>query len=102
MVDPILLRLEDPTIEPGFVDTRNCLVFWARPPEKVKALVKECQEKLREVVPSKFCLTSIPFSLNHWYPVLVSSLSQTSSLVVLSLFFTSPIATNFTPQNKKK
>lgn len=52
MVDPILLRLEDPSIEPGFVDTRNCLVFWARPPEKVKALVKACQEKLKDVVPS--------------------------------------------------
>ncbi|KAB2569844.1 RNA ligase/cyclic nucleotide phosphodiesterase [Lasiodiplodia theobromae] len=52
MVDPILLRLEDPSIEPGFVDTRNCLVFWARPPEKVKALVKACQEKLKDVVPN--------------------------------------------------
>ncbi|KAL1646357.1 hypothetical protein SLS58_003316 [Diplodia intermedia] len=52
MVDPILLRLEDPSIEPGFVDTRNCLVFWARPPEKVKALVKVCQDKLKDVVPN--------------------------------------------------
>lgn len=52
MIDPILLRLEDPTIEPGFVDKRNCLVFWARPPEKVKSLVKECQEKLKDAVSS--------------------------------------------------
>ncbi|KAH7058795.1 RNA ligase/cyclic nucleotide phosphodiesterase [Macrophomina phaseolina] len=52
MIDPILLRLEDPSIEPGFVDTRNCLVFWARPPDKVKALVKACQEKLKAVVPN--------------------------------------------------
>lgn len=25
-VDPILLRLEDPTVEPGFKDPRNCFV----------------------------------------------------------------------------
>lgn len=58
MVDPILLRLENPSIEPGFVDTRNCLVFWARPPEKVKALVKACQEKLKDVVPSMLHILS--------------------------------------------
>ncbi|GME41275.1 RNA ligase/cyclic nucleotide phosphodiesterase [Neofusicoccum parvum] len=52
MVDPILLRLEDPSVEPGYVDPRNCLVFWARPPEKVKTLVRECQERLRDVVPN--------------------------------------------------
>ncbi|OJD37150.1 ureidoglycolate hydrolase [Diplodia corticola] len=52
MIDPILLRLEDPSIEPGYVDTRNCLVFWARPPPKVKALVKACQDKLKDVVPN--------------------------------------------------
>jgi hypothetical protein len=25
-IDPILLRLQDPTVEPGFKDPRNCLV----------------------------------------------------------------------------
>ncbi|KAJ7081883.1 RNA ligase/cyclic nucleotide phosphodiesterase [Mycena belliarum] len=50
-IDPILLRLEDQSVEPGFVDTRNAMVFIARPPEKITKLIRECQEKLREVVP---------------------------------------------------
>ncbi|KAF2147528.1 uncharacterized protein K452DRAFT_314659 [Aplosporella prunicola CBS 121167] len=52
VVDPILKRLEDPTIEPGFVDPRHCLVFWARPPQKVRTLAAEVQKKLSEVVPN--------------------------------------------------
>ncbi|KAJ7683643.1 RNA ligase/cyclic nucleotide phosphodiesterase [Mycena rosella] len=51
-VDPILLRLDDPSIEPGFVDTRNSMVFIARPPQKVQALIQECQKKLKEVIPN--------------------------------------------------
>ncbi|KAF2083781.1 hypothetical protein K490DRAFT_76311 [Saccharata proteae CBS 121410] len=50
--DPILQRLEDPTIEPGYVDPRHCLVFWARPTRAVKDLVARIQTELREVVPN--------------------------------------------------
>jgi len=53
VVDDILLRLHDPSIEPGYVDTRYCLVFWARPPQKIKQLIAEVQSKLRAVVPSE-------------------------------------------------
>lgn len=53
MVDTILQRLLDPTIEPGFVDTRNSLLFLTAPPQPVKALAKQIQAKLRDVVPSR-------------------------------------------------
>ncbi|KAK8151053.1 RNA ligase/cyclic nucleotide phosphodiesterase [Phyllosticta citrichinensis] len=51
-VDPILLRLERPDVEPGFRDTRHCLVFWARPPQKIKSLVAEVQRRVGSVVPN--------------------------------------------------
>lgn len=51
-VDEILAKLEDPSIEPGFKDWRNCLVFWARPTEQVRSLIANVQAKLKEVVPN--------------------------------------------------
>ncbi|KAJ7817779.1 RNA ligase/cyclic nucleotide phosphodiesterase [Mycena olivaceomarginata] len=51
-VDRILQRIVNPTLEPGFVDTRNAMVFIARPPERIKSLITECQQMLSEVVPS--------------------------------------------------
>jgi hypothetical protein len=53
IIDPILLRLEKATVEPSFTDPRNCLVFWARPPELVKQLVSKVQQKLLAAAPSK-------------------------------------------------
>ncbi|KAK3724526.1 hypothetical protein LTR37_001150 [Vermiconidia calcicola] len=47
-IDDILAKLEDPTIEPGFVDWRNCLVFWARPPQQVRSLIAEVQRRLKD------------------------------------------------------
>jgi vesicle-fusing ATPase len=52
-IDPILLRLTDPTIEPGYQDPRHCLVFWARPTQKVKDLILRVQKELLTVAPSK-------------------------------------------------
>ncbi|KAJ7147687.1 RNA ligase/cyclic nucleotide phosphodiesterase [Mycena crocata] len=51
-VDPILLRLEDASIEPGFVDTRNSMNVIVRPPEKVRKLIRKCQDKLQEIIPN--------------------------------------------------
>ncbi|KAF2108710.1 P-loop containing nucleoside triphosphate hydrolase protein [Lophiotrema nucula] len=51
-IDPILLRLFDQTVEPGYVDPRHCLVFWARPTQKVKALIKRVQDELLTVAPN--------------------------------------------------
>jgi len=52
IIDPILLRLEDQTIEPGFTDPRHCLVFWARPPAHIRALVHMTQHELLALAPS--------------------------------------------------
>lgn len=53
-LDEILMRLDGPTKEEGFVDPRNCLVIWARPPSPIRDLVEFVQSKLRRVAPSKF------------------------------------------------
>ncbi|PVH97202.1 AAA-domain-containing protein [Periconia macrospinosa] len=50
-IDPILRKLNDPTIEPGFEDHRHCLVFWGRPTEKVKDLIARVQQELHSVLP---------------------------------------------------
>ncbi|KAJ7759399.1 RNA ligase/cyclic nucleotide phosphodiesterase [Mycena maculata] len=50
-VDPILLRLVDPTVEPGFVDPRHSITFIARPPDQVLELIRTCQDMVRQVVP---------------------------------------------------
>ena len=59
-IDPILLRLSDPTIEPGYKDPRYCLVFWARPTQKVKNLIHQVQQKLLAVAPSEFPISYLP------------------------------------------
>ncbi|KAF4464420.1 ureidoglycolate hydrolase [Fusarium albosuccineum] len=51
IIDQYLLRLEDQTVEPGFRDKRNCLVFWARPPDHVVRLAAKLQELLKEAAP---------------------------------------------------
>lgn len=53
ITDPILMRLEDPTLEPGFQDPRNCLVLWARPPGHVLELASHLQHMLKQAAPSK-------------------------------------------------
>lgn len=53
VIDQYLLRLENPTIQPGFKDERNCLVFWVRPPEHVIKLAAKLQQMLQKVAPGK-------------------------------------------------
>lgn len=53
IIDQYLLRIVDPTIEPGFKDERNCFVFWARPPEHVILLAAELQRRLQAAAPRK-------------------------------------------------
>lgn len=55
ILDPILQRLEDPSIQPGFTDPRHCLVFWARPPSHIRELVGKVQQELLSLAPS-MCL----------------------------------------------
>ncbi|KAG7108806.1 hypothetical protein HYQ44_012170 [Verticillium longisporum] len=52
VIDPFLLRLERPEIEPGFQDPRNCLVFWSRPPDNIIRLSVQIQNLLKKVAPN--------------------------------------------------
>ncbi|KAK4229414.1 RNA ligase/cyclic nucleotide phosphodiesterase [Podospora fimiseda] len=52
VIDPFLLRLENPDIEPGFTDPRHCLVFWARPPEHIVKLASHLQMLLKQAAPN--------------------------------------------------
>ncbi|KAI9805361.1 MAG: transport between ER and Golgi ATPase protein [Piccolia ochrophora] len=51
-LDTILQRIEEAKTTPGYVDPRHCLVFWARPPEKVRELIREVQRRLITVAPN--------------------------------------------------
>lgn len=67
-IDPILLRLENPELEPGFQDARHCLVFWARPPEHILKLASHLQTLLRKAAPSKGPLPVVEGqSLTSWF-----------------------------------
>lgn len=52
-IDPILHKLLNPERYPGFSDPRHCLVFWARPPLAVKAMIADLQQQLLSVAPSE-------------------------------------------------
>ncbi|KAH6899874.1 RNA ligase/cyclic nucleotide phosphodiesterase [Thelonectria olida] len=52
IIDQYLLRLEVPTVQPGFRDERNCLVLWARPPDHIVRLAAKLQDMLRQAAPS--------------------------------------------------
>ncbi len=56
IIDPFLLRIENPHIEPNFSDPRFCCVLWARPPEHVIRLAARLQAMLKEAAPSRCCL----------------------------------------------
>ncbi|KAJ5525664.1 RNA ligase/cyclic nucleotide phosphodiesterase [Penicillium frequentans] len=51
-LDPILSRLDGPGKEDGYLDPRNCLVIWARPPPHIRDLICFIQKELKEVSPS--------------------------------------------------
>ncbi|TVY46612.1 hypothetical protein LOCC1_G001830 [Lachnellula occidentalis] len=51
ILDPILQKLTDPSIEPGFQDPRYCIVFWARPPAHIRSLVDKVQQELLALAP---------------------------------------------------
>ncbi|KAI1814163.1 60S ribosomal protein L44 [Poronia punctata] len=52
IIDPYLLRLENPDLEPGFRDTRYCMTFWGRPPIHVLELAQAIQKRLQSVAPN--------------------------------------------------
>ena len=80
IIDPFLLRLEDPSIEPGFRDPRNCLVIWARPPGHVLRLASHLQALLKKAAPGK----NMPSQPQDWEASiggLLTSLPLSSSLL---------------------
>ncbi|TAQ87371.1 hypothetical protein B7494_g4307 [Chlorociboria aeruginascens] len=70
ILDPILRKLLDHTIEPRFEDPRNCLVFWARPPIHIKELIGEIQKKLRDLAPNSLTPPEIATILKSLTPSL--------------------------------
>jgi len=52
IIDPFLLRIVNPEIEPSFRDPRYCLVFWARPPDHIVKLAAHLQVMLKDACPS--------------------------------------------------
>lgn len=52
-IDDILMRLDGPRKEDGYVDPRHCLVIWARPPSPICELVAWLQNELKTVAPCK-------------------------------------------------
>lgn len=53
VIDQYLLRIENPLVEPGFKDGRNCVTYWARPPEHVLVLAAKIQQMLLKAAPRK-------------------------------------------------
>ena len=51
-IDPILEKLINKEANPGYIDPRNCMVFWGRPPARILGLVKSLQERLLKIAPS--------------------------------------------------
>lgn len=51
-IDPVLEKLLSKETNPGYIDPRNCLVFWARPPARIRSLVDDLQQRLLKIAPS--------------------------------------------------
>lgn len=52
-IDPVLKRLIDTETNPDYIDPRNCLVFWGRPPPRIRSLVNDLQQRLLSIAPSE-------------------------------------------------
>ncbi|KIW20915.1 hypothetical protein PV08_01494 [Exophiala spinifera] len=50
-LDEYLVKLDGPQKDDSFADPRHCLVFWGRPPQKVKNLIHIVQSKLQDAAP---------------------------------------------------
>ena len=41
-------------VSPRFEDHRHNLTLWARPPQRLRDVIGECQRRLREIVPGEY------------------------------------------------
>lgn len=67
-LDETLANLQNSKSHSGFIDPRNSLDFWARPPKAVRGLVEKIQHELLKVAPSEFYFshrTSVMLVTNH-------------------------------------
>ncbi|KIW77463.1 hypothetical protein Z517_09909 [Fonsecaea pedrosoi CBS 271.37] len=51
ILDEHLVKLDGPRKDLSYIDPRHCLVFWGRPPQRVKTLVDVIQSKLKDAAP---------------------------------------------------
>ncbi|OQU94110.1 hypothetical protein CLAIMM_00519 isoform 2 [Cladophialophora immunda] len=51
ILDEHLVKLDGPRKDISYIDPRHCLVFWGRPPQRVKTLVDVIQSKLKDAAP---------------------------------------------------
>lgn len=58
-IDPVLEKLINNEANPGYVDPRNCLVFWGRPPARIRNLVDDLQQRLLKIAPGDFLPTPV-------------------------------------------
>lgn len=68
VIDQILRKLEDPSLEIGYVDPRHCLVFWARPPSALRGLIANIQQKLRIAAQSTMSCSFDGCYIDHIIP----------------------------------
>ena len=54
ILDEHLVKLDGPQRDHSYTDPRHCLVFWGRPPQKVKTLIDVVQAKLVDAAPGMF------------------------------------------------
>ncbi|KAK5628648.1 hypothetical protein RRF57_004365 [Xylaria bambusicola] len=92
IIDPYLLRLENPHIEPGFKDTRNCMTFWGRPPIHVLELAGVIQQKLKDVAPVHITTLELAFCRT---PQEIEDIKETLRPII-------PVVANYTYQHRAR
>jgi vesicle-fusing ATPase len=65
ILDEHLVKLDGFQKDPSYVDPRHCLVFWARPPQKVRKLVQVIQQKLKDAAPGEDAVDIVRCGLTH-------------------------------------
>ena len=65
ILDEHLVKLDGIRKDPSYVDPRHCLVFWARPPKRVRMLVEIIQQKLKDAAPGEDIADSLRCELTR-------------------------------------
>ncbi|KAK3332426.1 RNA ligase/cyclic nucleotide phosphodiesterase [Cercophora scortea] len=101
IIDPFLFRLEKPEIEPGFQDPRNCLVFWARPPDHIIKLASHLQSLLLKAAPDLWLMPSHRMHMTALEVAHSRTPDEIASLVS-AMRPTIPDLTNITYKNRSR